>query len=49
MDPEEILGHVREWNSQRRVVIHCVGIDNVEGIEFMRKLAAQNGGKYVDG
>ena len=50
MDTEEILGHVREWNAQKRVVIHCVGIDNVVvGIDFMKKLAAQNGGKYVDG
>jgi hypothetical protein len=50
MDPEEILAHVREWNPHKRVVIHCVGIDNVVvGIEFMKKLAAQNGGKYVDG
>ena len=50
MDPEEVLGHVREWNSQKRVIIHCVGIDNVvQGIDFMKKLATQNGGKYVDG
>ncbi len=50
MDPKEILAHVREWNPQNRIVIHCVGIDNVvQGIEFMKKLAAQNGGTYVDG
>jgi hypothetical protein len=50
MDPDVILGHVREWNSQSRVIINCIGIDNVvQGIEFMKKLAAQNGGTYVDG
>src|SRR5262249_27515374 len=50
MDPKEILEHVREWNKQRRVVINCVGIDNVvQGITFMKALAAQNGGTYVDG
>ena len=50
MDPKEILAHVREWNPQKRIVIHCVGIDNVvQGIEFMKKLAAENGGTYVDG
>ena len=50
MDPEEILKHVAEWNPQHRIVIHCVGIDNVvQGIEFMKKLAAQNGGTYRDG
>lgn len=50
MDPEIILKNVQEWNSQKRIVLHCVGIDNVvTGIEFMKKLAAQNGGTYVDG
>ena len=50
MDPEEILKHVTEWNSQKRVIIHCVSIDNVyQGIEFMKKLAAQNGGTCIEG
>ena len=50
MNPAEILAHVREWNAAKRVVVHCVGIDNVvQGIEFMKKLAAENGGTYVDG
>lgn len=50
MDPAAILQNVREMNSQRRVVIHCVGIDNVVvGIQFLKKLAAENGGTYVDG
>ena len=48
MDPNEILAHVREWNSFHRVVIHTIGIDIQEGIEFMQKLAAENGGIYVD-
>jgi hypothetical protein len=50
MDPEEILTNVREWNVNKSVIINCVGIDNVvQGIEFMKKLAKQNGGTYVDG
>jgi hypothetical protein len=50
MPPEEILGHVREWNLQKRVIIHCIGIDNVVvGIKFLKDLAAENGGTYVDG
>jgi Mg-chelatase subunit ChlD len=48
MDPEEILQHVREWNRFRRVVIHCIGIDIQHGIEFLQKLAAENGGEYID-
>jgi Mg-chelatase subunit ChlD len=48
MDPEIILEHVREWNKGKQVVVHCIGVDMVEGIEFMKKLAAENGGTYVD-
>ena len=48
MKPEIILQHVREWNAKRHVVIHCIGVDIVETIEFMRKLAEENGGTYVD-
>jgi hypothetical protein len=47
-DPNEILAHVREWNKYRRVVIHTIGVDIVESIEFMKKLAEENGGTYVD-
>jgi hypothetical protein len=50
MPPDEILAHVREWNPQNRIKIHCVGIDVVvQGIDFLKKLAAQNGGTYIDG
>jgi uncharacterized protein YegL len=49
MEPKEILEHVREWNSQKRVKIHCIGIDRIQGIDFLKKLAAENGGTYVDG
>jgi hypothetical protein len=50
MEPKEILDHVKEWNPQQRVKINCIGIDNVvQGIKFMKDLAAQNGGTYVDG
>ncbi|MFV1959061.1 MAG: VWA domain-containing protein, partial [Planctomycetota bacterium] len=48
MDPNVILEHVREWNRQHRIVIHCIGVDMLPWIEFLKKLAAENGGKYVD-
>jgi len=48
MDPEIILQHVREWNRHKRIVINCIGIDMVAGIEFLQKLAEENGGVYVD-
>jgi hypothetical protein len=48
MDPEVILQHVREWNVQKRVVIHAIAVDLVDGVEFMVKLAAENGGTFLD-
>ncbi len=48
MAPKVILEHVREWNKGKQVVIHCIGVDMVEGIEFLKDLAKENGGTYVD-
>jgi hypothetical protein len=48
MDFNIILEHVREWNLQRRVVINCIAVDMQPGNEFMQKLAAENGGVFVD-
>lgn len=48
MEPKIILDHVAEWNKRKNVVIHCIGVDLVEGIQFLKDLAAQNGGTYVD-
>ena len=50
MDYNIILKHVAAWNPEKRIIIHCVGIDNVvQGIQFMKLLASQNGGIYIDG
>ena len=48
MDHNIILQHVREWNAQKRVVIHCIAVDMTHGNDFMQKLAAENGGHFVD-
>lgn len=48
MDHSIILQHVREWNAQKRVVIHCIAVDMTHGNDFMQKLAAENGGHFVD-
>lgn len=48
MDTELILGHVREWNAAKRVKIHCIGVDIQPHIVFLKKLADQNGGTYLD-
>jgi hypothetical protein len=48
MDHNIILQHVREWNAQKRIVINCIAVDMQPGNEFMSKLAAENGGVFVD-
>ena len=48
MDPEIILGHVREWNVHKRVIIHTIGVDMVDGVEFLVKLSSENGGSHID-
>lgn len=48
MDPEIILGHVREWNRNQRIVINCIGVDMQEGSVLLQTLAAENGGVYID-
>jgi hypothetical protein len=52
MDPEIVLGAVREWNALSKIVIHAIAIDpQTQGatfIKFMKLLAEQNGGKYTE-
>lgn len=50
MKPEEILAHVREWNKRKKVIIHTVGIDLDVGVgrDFLKPLAQENGGSYVE-
>ncbi len=45
-DPPKILEAVREWNKLGRIRVHAVGIGEGQNVDFLRKLAAQNGGKY---
>jgi len=48
MEPKVILEHVRTWNKDKKVVIHTISVDMIKGIEFMKKLSAENGGVHVD-
>lgn len=45
---EPILALVREWNSQKRVVVNCIAVDMQPGNQFMETLARENGGIFVD-
>ena len=47
LSPKRILADVASLNADRRVRIHAVGIGKDQDAEFLRALAAQNGGRYV--
>jgi HEAT repeat protein/VWA domain-containing protein len=44
VDGDDILAEVRSWNRSRKIKIHVVGLNH--SVPFLRKLAAQNNGKY---
>lgn len=46
-DNPSILEYVRRWNANRRIKIHTIGVGDDHDIEFLRKLAEENGGFYV--
>ena len=52
MDIEKILTSVRQWNNLSKVIIHAIAIDvATQGssfIRFMKQLAEENGGKYIE-
>jgi len=52
MDIDKILTAVKQWNSLSKVIIHAIAIDVVtQGssfIRFMKQLAEENGGKYIE-
>lgn len=46
-DIGKILEDVQKWNSLGRIRVHSVGVGEGQNVDFLRKLAAQNGGKYA--
>jgi len=49
MDPEIILEAVRQWNRDAGIVIHTIAVDTeAVGTYFLKQLAAQNGGQFVE-
>jgi len=49
MDPDPILDQVKQWNRDSGIVIHTIAVDTTEnGTYFLRSLAAQNGGVFVE-
>lgn len=47
IDPTAVLRDVRSWNKFRKIKINTVGMQGCDP-DFMRKLAAQNGGSYTE-
>ncbi|MFQ5845318.1 MAG: hypothetical protein ACE5JG_10070, partial [Planctomycetota bacterium] len=47
MDPEIILEAVRGWNKDLRLTIHTIAVDVMDNY-FLRTLAAENGGEFVE-
>ncbi|MEM8883430.1 MAG: HEAT repeat domain-containing protein [Planctomycetota bacterium] len=49
MEPDPILAQVKEWNKDLGAVIHTIAVHTDEvGTYFLKQLAAQNGGQYVE-
>ena len=44
----DILARVAALNSTRRVVIHTIGFGDDKDTAFLRRLAQDNGGQYID-
>jgi len=47
-DTQGILDAVSKWNSAKKVKIHTIGLGEDCDKEFMKKLAEQNGGQFID-
>jgi len=46
-DKDEIRRRVREANSLRKLSIHAVTFGELNDVEFLRKLAEENGGRHI--
>lgn len=46
--PDEIIDAVNEWNKLKRVKIHAIGLGENHDKQFMREIAEQNNGMYID-
>jgi HEAT repeat protein len=47
VDPQDVLREIREANKLRKIVIHAIAIGEFQK-EFMKQLAEENGGIFVD-
>ena len=47
-NPQGILEAVKNWNSGQKVKINTIGLGEDCDKDFMKKLAEQNGGQFID-
>jgi uncharacterized protein YegL len=47
-DPEQLVNKVKEWNPNKKVVIHSIGLGEDKDVKFLTNLATSNNGKYID-
>jgi hypothetical protein len=45
--PELLVREVADWNRDKRIRIHAIGIGKDQSRDFLAELAAQHGGTYV--
>ncbi|MHC4958092.1 MAG: HEAT repeat domain-containing protein [Planctomycetota bacterium] len=49
MDPDILLDQVKQWNRDAGIIIHTIAVDTDEaGTYFLKNLAGQNGGEFVE-
>ncbi len=45
-DPDKVLRAVRSWNPLGSIIVHTIGIGDGLNVDFLGKLAAENGGEF---
>lgn len=45
-DPDKVLRAVRSWNPLGSIIVHTIGIGDGLNADFLKKLAAENGGEF---
>lgn len=45
---DQIVAKTAEWNSAKRIKIHTIGLGEDCDKDFMKKLAVENNGKFID-
>lgn len=47
--PDEILANIEKLNKNKKVTVHTIGLGDDKDEDFLKALAEQNGGNYIEG